>query len=90
MFVRGGCRKLFGRVRYNSVDGTVQIASEDSGLRVSFAMKGSRQKCSLAHAPVILLGAEEAMDKDNGVLFGVRLLSFVEVVGELQLCIDGT
>jgi len=28
------------------------------------------------------------MDEDNGVLLGVRLLGFVEVVGELQLGID--
>lgn len=28
------------------------------------------------------------MDKDNGVLLGVRLLGFVEVVGELQSGID--
>jgi hypothetical protein len=37
MAVRGGCRKLFGRVKYDSVDGTVEITSKDSGFGVSFA-----------------------------------------------------
>lgn len=43
---------------------------------------------SLAHAPVVLLGAEEAMDEDDGILLRIRLLGFIEVVGKLQFSID--
>ena len=42
----------------------------------------------LAHAAVVLLGAEESMDEDDRILLGFRLRGFIEVVGKLQLGID--
>ncbi|KAH9842248.1 hypothetical protein Tdes44962_MAKER01626 [Teratosphaeria destructans] len=69
------------------IDAAVQVAGEDSGWSVSGGlneMGGGVLGSVLTHAPVVLLGAEEAVDEDDrrSIVRGFALGGFVQVVGE--------